>query len=56
MKYEICKGIQDGDSLIWTAIAWSDVKPYAEYVLSALSLAYDNRFAILCNGKVIKES
>lgn len=60
MKYEICKGIKDKDSnIIWSAIAWSDVRPYAEDILYALSIAYigtDNRFTILDNGKVIKES
>jgi hypothetical protein len=57
MKYEICKGIIDSEGdLVWSAIAWSDVKLYAEEVLYALSLAYNNKFAILCDGKVIKEN
>lgn len=57
MKYEICKGIKDKDGdLVWSAIAWSDVKPYAEDILYALSVAsIDDRFAILHNGQVVKE-
>lgn len=55
MKYEICKGIKDIDGdMVWSAIAWSDVRTYAEYILSALNIAYDEKFAILEDGRVIK--
>lgn len=56
MKYEICKGIKDQEGdMVWSAIAWSDVKTYADDILYALSVAYDDRFAILCNGEVIAD-
>lgn len=36
MKYEICKGIKDKDGdIVWSAIAWSDVRPYADDILYA---------------------
>lgn len=57
MKYEICKGIKDKDGvMVWLAIAWSDVRPYAEDILYVLSIAFiDEKFAILDNGQVFKE-
>ena len=55
MKYEICKGIYDGDRLLWSAIAWTDVKTYAEQILAALSIMHDSQFAILCYGRVVKK-
>ena len=42
------------NNLIWSAIAWADVKQYAEDILYALNLVYDDKYAILCDGKVIK--
>lgn len=56
-EYEICKGIKDKDGdMVWSAIAWSDVRTCADDILYALSIAYNDRFAILHNGKIIKEN
>lgn len=54
--YEICKGIINDGTIIWTAVAWTDTREYANMVLDALSFANDGRFAILCNGNVMRVS
>lgn len=54
--YEICKGIIKDGTIIWTAVAWTDTRVYADMVFNALSIAHDGRFAILCNGDVIRSS
>lgn len=55
MKYEICKEIKDKDGdLVWSVIAWSDIRTYADDILHALNIAYDEKFAILVDGKVFK--
>lgn len=52
--YEICKGIIKDGTIIWTAVAWTDTRVYADIVLDALSIANYGRFAILCNGEVTR--
>ena len=53
MKYEICKGVQDGENIIWTAIAWTDVKSYAVEVATSLRLTMDKPTAVLVDGEVL---
>lgn len=53
MKYEICKGVYDGETIIWTAIAWTDVRTHAVEIASSLRLTTDKPTAILVDGEVI---
>lgn len=53
MKYEICKGKPEGDTMIWTAIAWTDIQSYAVEIASSLRLTTDKPTAILVDGEAI---
>lgn len=54
MKYEICKGIIDQDGqLLWSVIAWTDVRSYGKSIIDALSFSEDYQYAVLDRGKVI---
>lgn len=53
LKYEICKGKPDGDKMIWTAIAWTDVQSYAVEIASSLRLTTDKPTAVLVEGEVM---
>lgn len=37
MKYEICKEIQIDGVTAWSAIAWTDVRTYADQIVEALN-------------------
>ena len=52
MKYEICKGVPDGDDIIWTAIAWTDVRSHAVEIATSLRLTTDKPTAVLVDGEV----
>lgn len=54
MKYEICKQIRDGDAIGWSAIAWTDVRAYAEKIIESLNMMDGNSYAILIDGKVFE--
>lgn len=56
MKYEICKGTKQGGVWIWSAVAWTDTRNYAEDVMRALFWMHGKKYAVLCDGKVITES
>lgn len=51
MKFEICKGKYDGDKIIWTALAWTDVQSYAVEIASSLRLTMDAPTAVLVDGE-----
>ena len=53
MKYEICKGKHDGDKVIWTALAWTDVQSNAVEIASSLRLTMDVPTAVLVDGEVL---
>ena len=46
MKYEICKGIKDGDAMVWSAIAWTDIGEYADIIVTAMRLMTGRDYAI----------
>lgn len=46
MKYEICKGIKDGGTMVWSAIAWTDVGEYANIIVTAMRLMTGRDYAI----------
>lgn len=55
MKYEICKGKPDGERMIWSALAWTDVRSYAVEIATSLRLTMDVPTAVLVDGKVLYE-
>ena len=46
MKYEICKGIKNGGDIVWSTIAWTDVRKYADIIVTALRLMVGGYYAI----------
>lgn len=54
MKYEICKVIRDGDKDIYSTIAWTDVRTYAQEIADALFMANGDRYVVLVDGKPVK--
>lgn len=51
MKYEICKVIKDNGINIYTTIAWSDNRVYAQDCVEALSLLHGCEYAVCVDGK-----
>lgn len=51
MNYEICKGKPDGDKMIWTALAWTDIQSHAVEIASSLRLTMDVPTAVLVDGE-----
>ena len=53
MKYEICKVVKDGETNIYSTIAWTDVLPYAKMIIADLNALEDDVYVVCENGKVI---
>lgn len=54
VKYEICRQIKDGNTTVWSVIAWTDVRVYAEKIIESLNMMDGNSYAILIDGKVFE--
>lgn len=46
MKYEICKEIKTDGVDVWSTIAWTDVRLYAEQIVRALNAMDTGRYAV----------
>lgn len=55
MKYEICVAANLDGTRAWSTIAWTDVRAYAEEIVTALSYTVGKVHVVLCDGKVIYE-
>lgn len=51
MKYEICKVKNDNGVKIYTTIAWTDVRTYAQDCVDALTLLHGGEYAVCVDGK-----
>lgn len=53
MKYEICKVIKQNGVNIYTTIAWTDNRVYAQDCVEALALLHGCEYAVCVDGKPV---
>lgn len=51
MKYEICKVIKQNGVNIYSTIAWTDNRVYAQDCVDALTLLHGCEYAVCIDGK-----
>ena len=51
MKYEICKVTNDNDVNIYSVVAWTDNRVYAQECAEALELLKGKKYAVCVDGK-----
>lgn len=51
MKYEICKVTNDNGVNIYSVVAWTDNRVYAQECVEALELLKGKKYAVCVDGK-----
>ena len=53
MKYEICKVTNDNGVNIYSVVAWTDNRVYAQECAEALELLKGKKYAVCVDGKLM---